>query len=294
LYLFDIDKFLQYNILLKEIFMADRHPTHTVIGIELVRKLASEGHRIFTTALAREVAPSIGLSEGYLIEALYHLVKSGWTVRLRNGLYAISSTVPGTTPAHEFEIAMHLVSPAAISHWSAMHFHGLTDQSPREVFITTAAKAVPRRRTPGIHHGFAVGHTVYHFVQVTPERFFGIEKVWVGDARIAITDPERTLLDGLSMPQYCGDFAEAIHAFDVRSDNIDLSRIISYALKLDIAAAKRLGWVLEKQGVDSKLLEPLIKIPIRGYRVLDPTGPRKGPCNTRWMVQENLPGKVKS
>jgi len=24
----------------------------------------------------------------------------------------------------------------------------------------------------------------------------------------------------------------------------------------------------------------------------DPTGPLKGPCNRRWMIQENLPEKV--
>jgi len=37
----------------------------------------------------------------------------------------------------------------------------------------------------------------------------------------------------------------------------------------------------------------LVKLPIRGYRKLDPTGPRRGPCNRRWMIQENLPGKLK-
>ena len=68
--------------------------------------------------------------------------------------------------------------------------------------------------------------------------------------------------------------------------------IIEYALRLDAATAKRLGWVLEQQGVDPSKLERLAALPIKGYRKLDPTGPRKGPCNTRWMIQENLPGKV--
>lgn len=274
--------------------MIERNQTYTAVGIELIRKLASEGKRIFTTELAREAAPSVGLSEGYLIEALYHLVKAGWTVRLRNGLYAISGTVPGTTPAHEFEIAMHLVNPAAISHWSALHYHGLTEQAPREVFVTTTAKTVPRHKMPNTPDGFIVNNVVYHFIQVTPERFFGMEKVWVNDARITVTEAERTLLDGLSMPKYCGDFAEVLHAFDVRADKMDIDRIISYALKLDNATVKRLGWVLERQGVSSRQLEPLIKFPIKGYRVLDPTRLHIGPYNKRWMIQENLPGKVKA
>lgn len=271
---------------------------HTGPGVELVRKLAAEGDRIFTTKRVRELAPTTALSKDYLLQALHHLVKSGWLVRLRKGLYALSSTVPGVTAAHEFEIAMSLVSPAAISHWSALHYHGLTEQPPTKVFVlTTMDTSIPRVRGAGgkqTRQGYPVGETTYQFVQVKPERFFGMEKVWVGDARITITDPERTLLDGLSMPHYCGDFAEVLHAFAVRGVDVNLERIADYALKLDAATVKRLGWVLENRGVDLAQLEPLTVVQIKGYRKLDPTGPRKGHCNRRWMIQENLPAMIKT
>jgi len=265
-------------------------------GVELVRKLAAEGDRIFSTDRAREFAPAVGLSEGYLRQALHHLVRSGWLVRLRKGLYVISSAMPGTSPVHEFEIAMALVNPAAISHWSAMHYHGLTDQAPRKVFVlTTTVASVPRRptgKTKGRGKGYSVGDALYQFVQTKPDRYFGTEKVWVGEARVTITDPERTLVDGLSMPQYCGDFAEALHAFEARGAQLDVERIVGYALRLDAATAKRLGWVLEQQGFGSEQLDALRAVPIKGYRSLDPTGARRGPCNCRWMIQENSPGKV--
>lgn len=276
--------------------MAREEHVHSALGIALVRKLASDGVRVFTTARARESASSVGLSEGYFRQALHHLAKAGWVVRLRKGLYAISSAVPGVTAAHEFEIAMALVEPAAISHWSALHFHGLTEQAPRKVFVlTTTESRVPRTyATGGAADRRSIGGTAYKFVQVKPERFFGTEKVWVNDARVTVTDIERTLLDGLMMPQYCGDFAEVLHVFEVGGDRLRLERIIGYALKLDAATAKRLGWVLERQGVDPSRLESLARTPIKGYRTLDPTGPRKGPCCRHWMIQENLPGKVKA
>ena len=264
--------------------------------MKLIRALASEGDRIFTVDRARELAPSAGLSEGYLRQALHHLTKSGWLVRLRKGLYALSATVPGMTSVHEFEIAMALAPRAAISHWSALHHHGLSEQAPRKVFVlTTVDTPVPQTRGKKAgrkHGGIQVEATTYQFIRVTPERFFGTEKIWVGEARVTITDPERTLLDGLMMPQYCGDFAEVFHAFGVRGDGLDVKRIVDYALRLDTATVKRLGWVLERQGVDPARLEPLLSAPIKGYRTLDPTGPRKGPCDRRWMIQENLPGKV--
>ena len=184
--------------------MTRDYPVNTRTGVELVRKLVSEGDCIFTSARARELAPSIGLAPGYLSQALHH--------------------------------------------------HGLTEQVPREVFVLTTTEAsVPRRRGSKDGHGrddFTVVGTSYQFVQVKPDRFFGMHKVWIGDARVTITDPERTLLDGLSMPQYCGDFAEVLHAFETRGTDLDLPRMIEYALRLDAATAKPLGWVLERQDVD--------------------------------------------
>jgi predicted transcriptional regulator of viral defense system len=271
-------------------------PKQSHVGIELVRLLAAEGERIFSTDRARELAPRVGLRNSYLPEALFHLRRTGWIAPLRRGLYAVSSAVPGVTPVHEFEVGMALVEPAAVSHRSALHYHGLTEQAPRTVFIlTTTDASVPRKRGSAPREdrgGYPAGPASYRFVQVRPERYFGVEKVWVGEARVTITDPERTLLDGLSMPQYCGDIAEVFHAFEMRGDSLDLPRVIGYALKLGAATARRLGWVLESRGVDPSMLEPLAALPIKGYRKLDPTGPRKGPCSSRWMIQENLPGRV--
>ncbi len=273
-----------------------QRPKQTWLGVELVRLLASEGDRIFSTERARELSPRIGLKDSYLRQVLHHLRRDGWIVGLRHGLYALSSTVPGVTPVHEFEIAMALVEPAAISHWSALHHHGLTEQVPRRVFIlTTTSASIPQIRGSGRgqrRDGYPVGDMEYKFVQVRPERFFGIEKVWVAEARVSVTDPERTLLDGLAKPLYCGDFAEVLHAFEVRGSDLNLGRIVEYALKLDAATAKRLGWVLEQQGVGGPEIERLAALPIKGYRPLDPTGPRRALSDRRWMIRVNLPGRV--
>ena len=271
-------------------------PKRSLVGIELVRLLANEGDRVFCIDRARELAPRAGVRDSYLGEALYHLRQSGWIVPLRRGLYALASTVPGVTPAHEFEVAMALVAPAAISHWSALHYHGLTTQVPRTTFVlTTHETSVPRLRGRNAEEsrgGRLVNDVVYRFVQVRPARFFGTKQVWIGDARVSITDLERTLVDGLTMPQHFGGFAEVLHAFEIAGSRLNVRRITDYALRLDAATGKRLGWVLEHLQLARAEHGRLAAVPIKGYRKLDPRGPRNGRRNARWMVEENLPGMV--
>ena len=269
-------------------------PKRTLVGIELYRLLAEEGHRVFTTEKARELAPRVGLRESYLLECLHHLQRNRWIVPLRRGLYALSSSTPGVHDAHEFEIAMSIVNPAAVSHWSAMHHHGLTEQVPRTVFVLTTTEAlVPRDRSCNSGHpwrGCRIGGITYRFIQVRPQRFFGTGRVWVDDARVRITDLERTLLDGLSKPRYCGDFAEVLHAFEVGVERLDVERIAEYASRMSTVTSKRLGRVLEGHGINGPVIDRLSDIPLRGHHKLDPSGPSTGPVNRRWMLLENVPG----
>ena len=264
------------------------------VGIDLVRQLAQEGDRIFTTARARELAPQVGLRDAYVGEALYHLRRNSWITSLRRGLYALSYTVPGVAPVHEYEVAMALVQPAAISHWSAFNHHGLTEQIPWKTFVLTTTEAsVPARSISDGDdgdRGYQAGGMWYQFIQTRPERFFGVERIWVGEVRVSITSLERTLLDGLAMPRYCGGFGDVVYAFGEAASRMDVDSMVVDAPRLGVAVAKRLGWVLETQGIEGPHLEQLAALPVKGYRKLDANGPVRGTYNGRWMLQENLPG----
>jgi len=272
---------------------ARKSQKHTRVGIEMVRKLFEEGRRIFTIQDAREVASYCGIAENYLLESLHYLSNTGWITRLKRGLYIILSSFPGMTPIHEFEIAMALVHPSAISHRSALHFHGMIEQIPQRVYVTTT-QTIPVSRTvkrqTKSHRSFSreINGILYEFIKITPERFFGFKDYWIGEAKVTITDPERTLIDGLISPKYFGGWAEVYSVFESRISSLDLNKMINYSLRLDAVIVKRLGWIMEKVGVEDAILKRLEAIPIKGYRVLVPGGPRKGPCNKRWMIQENL------
>ncbi len=272
--------------------MTRQHITPRGSGIELLRRASEDGLRIISAAQARDYASDLSLSESYIPELLHQLERSGWLRRIHGGLYSMRDAMLPGSPLHEYEIGMALVSPAAISHWTAMHHHGFTEQIPEVIYVLTTSRWVPRRRSgSGRAHnndGYLVNGIRYQFVQVKPDRYFGTQKIWIGTAAVQITDPERTLIDGLVRPQYCGGFGEVLTVVEQHHSELDVARLISYAKRVDEATVRRLGWILEHVNVTSPALNKLASSAHTGFRPLDPTSPARGHCNRRWGVQENL------
>ncbi len=96
----------------------------------------------------------------------------------------------------------------------------------------------------------------------------------------------------MSKPQSCGDFAEVLHAFEVRLADLDLDRITDDASRLDGATAKRLGWVFEQLGMTSPHLERLLRVPVKGYRVLDPTVRERAPAIGATRIRRTGPRRL--
>ncbi len=259
-------------------------------ALATVRALAEARIRIFSSATFRNYAKKLGFEGTSTSNALSRLTKQAWIVRLRKGLYALGSSMTGQAPIHEFEIAMGIAQEGAISYWTALHFHGLTDQIPKIIYtmITQAGKVPHHQR--GNYGGCEIEGVQYQFVLVNPESFFGLEKVWIGEARIVITDLEKTLIDALSKPHLCGGIDEVFHCFHQASSKIHLDKIIGYALKASGAVVKRLGWILSKLEIKESKLKKLKEFPLKSVCKLDPSGKNIGQYNFVWQVRENIYG----
>ncbi|HSX13500.1 MAG TPA: type IV toxin-antitoxin system AbiEi family antitoxin domain-containing protein [Chlamydiales bacterium] len=249
---------------------------NSISGLNLLRYLAEQGLKIFSIKQAQAAASEVGMNPAYVSESLHNLTKGGWVARLKRGVYVI--TAYGPSP-HEFAVAMALVTPSAISHWTAMHYHHVTEQTPNKIFASTPrGTSIPR----------SLSKTIFHFIQVKKEHYFGIETIWVDDMKAQITNLEKTLLDGLTSPEYCGDFNEVLHAFKISKDRIRIQVIVEYALKLGKAVAKRLGFILENLRIEKKHLDPLLKLPMTSYCKLDPSSPVRGSYNSKWKIRKNI------
>jgi predicted transcriptional regulator of viral defense system len=284
------------------------------LGIKLLRELAGRGIFIFTTEEAKTVAADLAIPETYLPQLLSRLAAGGWLLRLRRGLYAGMGKLPGAVEIHPFAVATNLVSPSAISNWSALHHHGLTEQVPRRVTASSPKKVVTpsmrevrsRSRHPEAdlaaresgredergagRHTWEINGVEYEYHTVTADRFFGIEEVWIDEHfRVPIYDKERSLLDCFALPRHFGGLGKALGILEEHASELDLERLTQYALRYGKASvAKRLGWALDRAGIPLRVTAPLANLPMDGMRLLDPTRPRGGRYDERWMVQENL------
>lgn len=246
----------------------------SIQGINLLRHLADQGLRIFSIKDAKEAALFIKMRASYVPEALTRLYQQGWINRIKRGVYAMSAF---GHPPHDFAIAMALVTPCAISHWTAMHYHHITEQTPRTIFATTPlGSSIPR-----------VKKHIFQFVRTKKENYFGTVTVWIDSMKVQVTDLERTLLDGLIFPQYCGGFSEVLTGFQTAEKRIRIKLILEYAMKLGVAPAKRLGFILESLGVNEKHLQGLLELPSKTYFKLNPQGPARGKYNTKWKIRIN-------
>ena len=260
----------------------------------LIRGLLAEGLTVFDMSEARDVALQQDVPLKSVPSILMHMSRTGWVSRVRRGLYAI--TGPGVPPAPPFAVATHLVRPSSISHWSALHHHGLTEQVPRLVTAFTPKKTT----TPGMRDKVKTGHhdrhawivqgIRYEFVTVRPQRYFGIEHVWVDEySRITVTDRERTVLETFISPGMFGGIGEGIGILQSTLDSLYVEKLVEYALRTrTVAVAKRLGWALAQAGTNDERLKPLARLESSGYHLLDPTRPRAGLRDKRWMIQNNL------
>lgn len=253
--------------------------------MELLNALSASGYRVFSTREILPIAQRLGISPSYLSTLLRSLNKQKFIRKLFRGTFALSNTILAGSPLHEFEIAHHLVNPSAICCWNAMAYHGLTDQVLRTVYLMA-----PYGETTKVssQYTYSIENTRYIIIRVQPALYFGIEDRFMGEISFSITNIERTLIDGLVRPQYCGGFLEVLEAFRRAQGRMAPQNLLEYAEKYGISIQKRLGWVFESIGMFEKEALFLKKIPCTTYYPLDVSKSNQGAVISGWHLRRNF------
>jgi predicted transcriptional regulator of viral defense system len=249
----------------------------------LVTALHEQGHSIFTLADAQKLT---GLKDASVRSFLSKLAARGVVSRLRPGLFNLVPFELGREREYlgnPYVVARELMRerPYYLSHGSAMDLHGMVTQ-PQLVVWVTSPKPMRGRTILGME---------YRFVRGKPEHFFGTTEHWVDKRqKVTVSDLERTVLDGLKQPEHCGGVTEVAKGFWMQRRRMNASRLVDYALRLDIGAVvRRLGYLMEVYGIGTaadtdRLRQRLTKT----YLPLDPLLPAGGRFLARWRLRLNV------
>ncbi len=219
---------------------------------------------------------------------LSRLARKGWLRRLRRGTYTVaplSSRSPQTAIEDPLALAMGLFAPCYISGWTAAEHWALTEQVHNAVVVYSAK---PQRRGTQ-----SVGGVTYRVRHVRPATIFGTTRLWSGPVAIEMADVHRTLIDILDAPEMGGggrQMLDTVRAYWGKR-TADPHALFAMAVRLRRGTVfKRLGFTTETFGnADERWLATCQKHLSAGVSLLDPSGPTRGPINTRWRLRINVP-----
>lgn len=224
--------------------------------------------------------------------ALSQLIHNGIATRLKSGTFRLVPFELGFEREYlgnPYVVARELITSGHgdktkyyLSHGSAFDLHQMVTQPQLDIYVSSNRMLRSR----------IILGSEFRFVRCKMHDLFGIEEMWIDKSeKVYVSDLERTLIDGLKQPGYCGGFSEVAKAFSIKHDAIDPQKIIDYAIKLGVGVVnRRLGYLMELYNIGSRIHWEFLQTTLTStYQLLDPELPAEGHHTAKWRLRLNIP-----
>ncbi len=250
---------------------------------KLVTMLHERSRAVFRLEDVRNIT---GLSQASARSFVRKLVNRGVATRLKPGLFVLVPFELGRARQYlgsPLVVAREIVNGGDyyLSHATAMEIHGMVTQ-PQLVMTVTTPKPQRSVNILGIE---------FRFVRCQRRHLFGLTQYWVTkQEQVCVSDPERTIIDGLKQPEYSGGVTDVAKGLWMRRQDLKVERLIGYAKRIRVGAVlRRLGFLLETyEMAGAPDLERLRRGLTATYVRLDPILPAEGKRLRRWRLQLNV------
>ncbi len=253
----------------------------------LTASMYNRNHPIFHYQEAVEILKGAARAS----RVLSQMVEQGIVSRLKSGVFRLVPFELGFEKEYlgnpylvAREIILHknkVKKKYYLSHASAFDLHQMTTQ-PQLIVYTSSTKMMRNKIIQG---------TEFKFVLCKANDIFGLTEMWLDkNEKVMVSDLERSLLDGLKQPEYCGGFSEVAKAFWMKRDLINPQKIIDYAIKLNIGAVnRRLGYLMELYHIGTRIYWEFLQTTLSlTYQLLDPTLLAEGSYISKWKLRLNI------
>lgn len=235
-----------------------------------------------------------GVSRKHAVNLLSGMARKGALYRIGRGRYVV---IP---PDVLYQRKSYVVDPHLIidelmkangagdvyyvAYQSAAAIYGAAHQLPFVLMVATA-----RQRRP-----IELGQARIQFVQLNPQKLFGFQEMSYHEARLNVSDHEKTILDCLERFDLCGGVDEVARTISALiEEDVESDKLLDYLNRMDNQAlTQRLGLILERlsalQPVDESLITSIAQLVGEHIYPLDPHGPAGGALDGRWQIRENV------
>jgi len=230
---------------------------------ELIDQIESRDIIFFTP---RDAANFLGIKKRNAYNLLSRMKNKDLLTRIESGKYVLTKIFDSEDV---YVLASNLVDGSYLGFFSALHFHGLTDQVPQKVQV-----AATKRKNNNVE----IQGRPIQFIKLKSDDFFGYSRY--GEA--LVSTPEKTVIDSLRLPGKSGDLS---NIFDLDYENLDADKLVDYAVRTGSSAvASRLGLLLENKNIEFQ--QERLKSLVSHYVFLDPSRSKENSVN-KWKIYCN-------
>ncbi len=250
---------------------------------QFINQLIAADTNCFTIQEAYQMLSSSPLAARKMLS---ELVKGGWLLRLRDGLYYI---IPFDRDPETFLPNWHITASCLagddefyIGYYSAMEIHSLITQPALIEQVVVNMQVKPSMiEIQGVRFQF-----IYH----NPKHFFGFKKQWIDKFnKVLCSDLEKTILDCLYKPQYAGGIVEVAKAIYKVQDELNYERFLNYCHQFGSQSViKRFGFLIDLYEIKTPITDQLQEMKSTTWTLLDPSHEKQGRMLNKWRIQVNV------
>ena len=225
----------------------------------------------------------LGVEENAAAKVVHRLRRKGRAIRVHPGEYLLvpaRAGEAGSWSENVFRVlGVLLRKDYYVGFWAALNYWGMTEQIPRTIHVVI----------PGRRRSFEFQGQPIRFVTLKRDYFFGLEAQSLERGSFYISDREKTILDGLLLPEYCGGLTEVAKGLAAARREIRWRPLMAYERRLGLEAVRRrLGYLLEVLRIEPSFRRRLER-DVSGFRWLDPSAPkRRLGYSKRWGLILNV------
>jgi len=256
------------------------------VSARLISKLYDENIPIFEISQAQKI---LGKSYENTTSLLRDMANRRVIVRLKSGKYLIIPQEMGSEKnylGNWYEVAKEVVNSKKyyIAFYSAMNYWGMLTQPLNKIFIATPKRQVVPKKMKG----------KMNFITIKESAIWGVSEEWIErKEKFRISNIEKTIIDCLTLPQYCGGITEIAKGIYIIQAKIDYQKLLDYVNRLNKnIVAKRLGYLLELLNIITPEISLELKKYVKDrYDLFDPTLSKKRISKNSWRLIDNIGAK---